>query len=125
MKKLLAAAVALSLAVVITTSALTRAADDDKPKVTTKEVMKRAMKGGLCKKVASGKGDDAEKKELLDLFEALAKNEPPKGDADSWKEKTGALVKAATGISKGEDGAGAALVKAADCKGCHSLHKGS
>ena len=123
MKKLLAAAVLLALAI-ITTTTLTRTADDDTPKVTTKEVMKRAMKGGLCKKVASGKGSDAEKKELLTLFQAMAKNKPPKGDADSWKEKNAALVKAATAVTKGDEGAGAALLKAADCKSCHSKHKG-
>ena len=122
MKKLLAAAAFLALAIVTTTT-LTRAADEDKDKVTTKAVMKRAMKGGLCKKVATGKGSDAEKQELLKLFQAMAKNDPPKGDAESWKEKNAALIKAAMGIVKDEKDAGAALLKAADCKSCHSKHK--
>ena len=90
----------------------------DKEKVTIKVVMQKAMKGGLCTKVASGKADDAEKKQLVELFEALAKATPPKGEADSWKEKTKALVDAA----KSADGA--ALKKAANCAGCHSVHKG-
>ena len=124
MKKLLAATLLLGLAIV-TTETLTRAADDDKPKFTIKQVMKRAMKGGLCKKVASGKADDAEKKELLELFQAMAKQKPPKGDADSWKDKTEALVAAANANVKGEDGAGPKLGKAANCKSCHSKHKGS
>lgn len=90
----------------------------EKDKVTIKVVMQKAMKGGLCAKVASGKADEAEKKQLVELFTALAKNEPPKGDPDSWKAKTKALLDAA----KADDGA--ALKKAADCAACHSEHKG-
>jgi hypothetical protein len=124
MKKLLAATVLLALAIVTTTS-LTRAADNDNPKTTTKQVMKRALKGPLTKKVATGKASDAEKKELLELFQAMAKNDPPKGDKNSWKEKNAALVKAATAAVKGDSDAGAALMKAANCKTCHSKHKPS
>lgn len=88
-----------------------------KAKYTTAQVMAKAMKGGLCTKVATGKASDAEKKELVELFEALAANTPPKGDAASWKEKTGALVAAA------KSGDGAALKAAANCAGCHKVHK--
>lgn len=90
----------------------------EKDKVTIKTVMKKAMAGGLCKKVASGEANAEEKKELVELFTALAKATPPKGEADSWKEKTKALLDAA----KADDGA--ALKKAADCAGCHGVHKG-
>jgi len=124
MKKLLAAAILLTMAIAATTT-LTRAADDDESKVSTKQVMKRAMKEGLTKKVASGKANDKEKKELLTLFQAMAKNDPPKGDAESWKEKNTILVKAATSVVKGDADAGAALTKAANCKNCHSEHKPS
>lgn len=92
--------------------------DKDKEKVTIKQVMKKAMAGGLCKKVATGKASSEERKELVALFEALAKNEPPKGDEESWKKKTKALVDAA----KANDGD--ALKKAADCAACHKEHKG-
>ncbi len=94
----------------------------DKKEVTTKVVMKKAMAGGLCKKVASGKADEAEVKELVELFTALSKNEPPKGSADSWKEKTKALVDAAKAAKAGEKSE--ALGKAANCAACHSEHKG-
>lgn len=90
----------------------------EKDKITIKVVMKKAMTGGLCKKVASGKASDDEKKELVSLFEAMAKIDCPKGDAASWKAKTKALVDAA------KAGDGDALKKAADCAGCHSEHKG-
>lgn len=88
-----------------------------KAKHTISDVMKTAMKGGLCAKVAGGKASDAEKAQLVELFTALAANKPPKGDEASWKEKTGALLTAA------KAGDGAALKKAANCGGCHGAHK--
>jgi hypothetical protein len=96
------------------------AADKDKkePKYKIADVMKIAMKGGLCGKVAKGDASDEEKAKLVELFTALSQNTPPKGDADSWKEKTGALLKAA------KAGDGAALKKAANCGACHKAHKG-
>jgi hypothetical protein len=97
--------------------------DDDKPKFTTKQVMKTAMKGGLLKKVASGDASDEEKKNLHEMLVALSKNEPKKGEAESWKELTGALVKAGKAAVEGEAGAGEMLTKAANCKACHSKHK--
>ena len=89
----------------------------EKPKYTIKQVMQKAMKGGLCGKVASGKASEKEQEELVALFTALAANTPPKGDADSWKEKCEALI---AGAKKGGD----ALKAAADCAGCHGAHKG-
>ena len=100
------------------------AADDDAPKFKTKQIMKKAMKGPLLKKVAGGDASDDEKKQLHDMLVALGKNSPPKGDADSWKTLTDALVKASQAAVDGDDGAGAALKKAANCKACHSKHKG-
>ena len=58
------------------------------------------------------------------MLVALSKNEPPKGDADSWKKLTGALVKAAKGCVDGDADAGAALRKAGNCGACHKKHKG-
>jgi hypothetical protein len=101
------------------------AADDDaKPKYKIKDVMKKAMKGPLLKKVAGGNASDAEKKELHGMLVALGKNKPPKGDANSWKKFTTALAKAGKAAVDGDADAGAALKKAANCKGCHSKHKG-
>lgn len=99
------------------------AADDDGPKYTTKDVMKKAMKGPLLKKVAGGGASDAEKKELYDMLVALSKNEPKKGDQESWDKLTGALVKAAKAAVDGDADAGAALKKAGNCGACHKKHK--
>ncbi len=125
MKRLIVASAVLAMAVVAS-MAMTRAADDDedKPKYTIKETMKTCMKGGLCKKVAGGKASDEEEKQLVEHFTSLGKNKPPKGEAESWKKKTGALLKAAQGVAAGDDGAEAALKKAANCGACHKAHKG-
>jgi cytochrome c len=93
----------------------------EKDKVTIKLVMQKCMDKdgpGLCKKVASGKADADEKKQLIQYFTALNKLTPPKGDLEDWKTKTQALIDAA----KADDGK--ALAKAANCAACHSVHKG-
>src|SRR5581483_6251475 len=96
----------------------------EKAKYKSSEVMQKAMKGGLCGKVAGGKASDEEKKQLVELFTALSQNTPPKGEAASWKEKTGALVAAAKAAAAGDAKAGAALKSAANCAACHKAHKG-
>ena len=108
----------LAVCGLVVTFSVATAEEKDAP--TIKEVMKKCMagKGALCGKVASGKATDEEKKELLAAFEALCKATPPKGEADSWKDKTKALVEAA---KKGDS---KALKAAANCKACHDLHKG-
>ena len=91
--------------------------DAGKDKADIKTVMAKAMKGGLCGKVASGKASDEEKAQLVSLFTDLAAAKCPKGDEKSWAEKTKALLDAA------KAGDGAALKKAANCAGCHKAHK--
>lgn len=87
------------------------------PKYTTSEVMKKAMKGGLCGKVAKGKASEEEQKQLIELFEAMAENKAPKGDQKAWVAKCEALVKAA------KENDGKSLMAAANCKACHDAHK--
>ena len=100
------------------------AADKEEPKHTIKEVMKEAHKDGLLKKVASGKADKDEKDKLLELYTDLSKNKPPKGDADDWKTKTGAMVKAAKGAVDGDKDAAKGLTGVTkSCKACHDAHK--
>jgi len=114
MRKLLVACIVLGLAVAVAAAA--------EPAFTTKQVMKEAHKGGLKDKVVAGKASDDEKKQLVALYEALALNKPPKGEESSWKEKTSALISAA---KEAQEGKGTDKLKAAaDCKGCHSVHKG-
>jgi hypothetical protein len=105
----------------------TSAAQQDGPKYTIPEVMKKAHQGkmALLKKVTSGKASDAECKDLLEMYQALAKNKPPQGDAESWKKKTDALVEGAKLYVDGKkDDAVTKLNGASNCAGCHKVHKG-
>jgi hypothetical protein len=96
----------------------------DKPKYTTKEVMQKAHKGGLMKKVSEGKATPEEKKQLLEFYEALAANKPSKGDEADWKVKTSAIVAAARAAAEGEAGAAEKLAATVKCMECHQAHKG-
>lgn len=96
----------------------TQADGQEQPKYKIKEVMKEAMAGKLCAKVAGGMASQQEKDKLVVLFTALHANTPPKGAAESWKTRTKALLDAA------KAGDGDALKKAADCKSCHMEFKG-
>jgi hypothetical protein len=96
----------------------------EKAKFTIAEVMDQAHKGGLMKKVSSGKGSADEKKQLLDLYTALSQNEPPKGNAKDWKDRTSKLVAAAKKAADGDEKAAKSLPGLANCGACHKLHKG-
>jgi hypothetical protein len=93
------------------------------PKYNCKEIMKVGFKEGLCKKVADGKATQEEAEKLFELVTALAANEPPRGDAASWKSKTEALLAAAKGCVDGKEGAAEVLAKAMNCAACHKEHK--
>lgn len=115
MKRMVPAAVLAIVAGLMIASL--RAADEEKPKFTIKEVMK-LHKEKLNEKFAGGTASAEEKKQLLEGYEALLKNKPPKGDEKSWKEKSEALVKAVKADDKD------AFKKAVNCGACHSVHKG-
>lgn len=95
------------------------------PKYTIKEVMKLAHVGKppLCGKVVQGKATDAEKKQLLELYEALAANKPPCGDLKDWEQRTKALVEAAKALVANDKDAIAKYKKALNCAACHKEHK--
>ncbi len=98
----------------------------DMPKYTIKEVMKKAhgKKDGVLNKVTSGKGSDADAKDLLEMYVALSMDKPPQGDAEDWKIKTTALVDGAKLVVDGKKDAGIEKLKAAsNCMACHKLHK--
>jgi hypothetical protein len=121
-KSVLAAGAVLACILGLTMVTVTSEAQDA-PKHTIKVVMQKAMKGGLCGKVASGKATDDEKKLLIELFEALHAHKPPRGDEASFKEKAKALLDGAKAAAE-DSKKGGALKKAANCKACHEAHKG-
>ena len=96
---------------------------DSQKAPTTKFVMQRAMKSGLCKKVAKGEGSQEDIEKLLELFEAMAKNPAPKGSPESWKKLTGDLVRATRAVMNDEPEAAKRLHKAANCSACHKPHR--
>jgi hypothetical protein len=99
-------------------------AGEKEPKYKIKEVMKKAMAGGLCKKCASGSASAEEKKQLVEMFVALHDNKPPKGDEAKWTKVTQALVDAAKAVEAGtDDKAGKALAMLVNCKACHGDFK--
>jgi hypothetical protein len=114
---IVAAMVVFGLALILDTNIQ---GGDKKEPVAIKVVMQKAMKGGLCGKVAKGEASEAEVKELIALFTDLAANKCPKGDEASWKAKTEALVK---GAKAAKDDGGKSLKKAANCAACHKEHK--
>jgi hypothetical protein len=100
-------------------------ADDDKPSYTIKEIMKKAhsAKTNLPKKLILGQISDREKTKLIDYYEALGNNKPPKGSAEDWQKRTSTLLTAAKAALDGGQPEKAKFRKAVDCKSCHDAHK--
>ncbi|MFO1021189.1 MAG: hypothetical protein U0903_10895 [Planctomycetales bacterium] len=125
--KLVQVTMAACLAAVCVIGAVGVSKAADKPKYTISDVMKKALKGGpksLNGKVAAGKASDDEKKLLVEMYESMAAQKPPKGSDESWKKFAGALVTAAKDAKEDKEGAAAALKKASNCTACHDAHKG-
>lgn len=95
---------------------------EDKEPVPISDIMK-AHKEGLHKKAAMGTATPEEMKKLVSLYTDLGKNEPPKGDEESWKKLCDALLTATKDLAEGKPGAAAAFNKAVNCAGCHKAHK--
>jgi hypothetical protein len=105
-----------------TKEAADNTAAEDAEGMSIKEVMRFTMTKGLCQKVIQKKADPQEQLRLVQLFEAMALQQPPIGDAQLWKAKADALVQAAREVSEGK-GSHAALAKAANCAACHKDHR--
>ena len=123
---------ALALAVAFSTALAQK--KDETPDIET--IMEKAHgKGGLRAKIlAAAKGekwDDARKAsdEWAKLAEALSKNKPPQGEADSWKKETTNYSKVVKNLSaavkdkKADDVAKANKALNATCASCHKVHK--
>jgi hypothetical protein len=94
------------------------------PKYTIKEVMAKAHgKNNLVKKLALGTATEVDKKTLLECYEALTKNQPPRGDVHTWKQRTAELLAAAKVAVKGNRADFPRLRRAVDCDSCHAQYK--
>lgn len=128
MRKLLRASlcVGASLTFLVLNSGL-QGADEGKPKHTIAEVMKEAHGKGrksLLNQVKSGNATETQKKELLSLYEDMAKQKAPHGDQAHWEKLNHDLVHAARQTLEGKEGAIKELDKASNCAACHSAHRG-
>lgn len=122
MRNFLALGLATTVFAALAVTGVSRAADDkDKPKYTIKEVMQAQKK--LQPLIVQGKATDDDKKKMLEYYEALPKNKPPKGDEESWKKLTTALVAATKDVVEKKDGAVDEFKKASNCAACHKPHR--
>lgn len=99
---------------------------DDEPKEkawTIKGIMDAAHKKGLLKKVATEKATVDEVKQLDEMYKALGKLKPPKGQQKSWDEKTKALAEASKAAVEKKEGFKSLLKNATKCADCHDDHK--
>ena len=124
MKKVLFAAAVAALSLVLMLDSNQAGEKKEKAKYKISDVMQKAMKGGLTKKVAAGKATQEEKDQLVEMFVALHANTPPKGERTAWDKVTSSLVDAAKGAAKGDEKAGKSLAKLANCANCHKEFKG-
>ena len=119
---------ALAVGLVGANFAAEKPAKEEPKAPTIKQVMQKYHSAPkdvdpLCKKFLTGKASEDEVKGILAAYDALPNCKPPRGEADSWKEKTSALIAAAKDIAGKKEGAADAYKKAVDCKSCHMVHK--
>jgi len=93
----------------------------DKPKYDIKEVMDKAHKSGLLKKIQKGDADKKDREELAELYKALLQSKPPKGDVEEWRKTTTVMHKIA--VEAIADPAAGKKLKV-NCGACHSKFKG-
>lgn len=108
--------------------------------LTIKDVMGKAHKGAGALLPTLGKGlrsdspswEEIQKqtKELVELGEALGKNDPPKGAKPSWEKFTKNYVQLAKDLQSAaekkntQDARSAHAKLVGSCKACHNAHKG-
>ena len=94
--------------------------------LTVSDVMKRAFKGkekSVFTQITAGKGTPEQLKQLVEYCEALAAAKTEKGDQADWNKRTTEMLAAARSVAGGDKKALTTLKNAANCKGCHDLHK--
>jgi len=121
--------------------ALTTASADDEKTPTNKEVMKKIngkgattegakLKTALTKKPTDWTAVQTTTREIATLTAALAKNEPKKGDAASWKKFADAYAAQGKALDEAAEKKDLAATQSAfqqmgrSCMGCHRAHRG-
>ena len=131
MRKFVVATAILTLGALLAVNVTVAEEKKEEKPMSTHDIMEKGFKGGksLLRKVTSTKDDPTEEevKTFLKMLKDLNKNKPEKGDVESWKKLTEAMLKPMEDIAKGEDVKKnqLALKKAANCGKCHKAHKPS
>jgi len=130
MRKLLALAAMVAVGAVVTASAsFAEEKEEEKKPMSIHDVMEKGFKGGksLYRAVTNKKKESTKEQneKFLGMLKDMAKQKPPKGDEESWKKFTTAMIEPAEMIVKGEEveKAKLALKKSASCAKCHKAHK--
>ncbi len=141
MTRKLIIAMAACLVAVAGLGVLAQMADANPPTAeSTKAIMKKlngkaqtSVQNKLKKQFEGTKPDwkevKASTKEFADLTAEMEKNEPKKGELDSWKKLAGAYASDAKSLNESAekedlDGTKATFKKlSGSCKACHSVHR--
>ena len=99
--------------------------EDAKPKVTIKEIMKNDNKGddSIVKQIIAGKGTPEQVSRLQADYKLLPDLEPPRGDKESWKAKSAALMQATDALKLDDQASIAKFKDAVSCRQCHQVHR--
>ena len=87
------------------------------------QVMQLAHENRLFRRLMTDSPDMAAAERLLVLYEALPKQQPPKGEPESWEKRSTALITATKAVIDGSPDGTTAFKKAVNCQGCHSNHR--
>lgn len=123
MKALLSCALIAILGSSLATNLIGANSPTLEPENTIKEVMQKAHKKGLHKKVVGGEATAEEKATLLGLYIDMFESTPEKGERSEWMMAAGPAVLAAGKVVAGREGSIEALKQAMDCKACHDKFK--
>ena len=87
--------------------------------------MKNDNKGddSIVKLIIAGKGTAEQVSRLQADYKLLPDLDPPRGEKESWKTKTAALIEATDGLKLDDKASIAKFKDAVSCKQCHSVHK--
>ena len=90
-----------------------------------KAIMERSHKGkdNIASEVRHGRGKDEDVKKLLVEYKTMAALKPARGDAKSWKARTGAVIAALEDLVAKKPGSVDKVYSTTDCRNCHDVHR--
>ncbi|MEO1525841.1 MAG: hypothetical protein AAFX06_10415 [Planctomycetota bacterium] len=92
-------------------------------KYSIAQVMELAHSSRLYRQLFRVPVDPEVAERLTILYSGLPSQSPPNGEADSWNERSQALLDSATKIIQGDADSIPAFKKAVNCNSCHNRHR--